>query len=388
MLSLVLCSRNDRYQGNALWRLSTALNYVAARATEMDRARDVEMIVVDWGSDRPLHRDVQLSPAASGMTSFLWISPDLSSTLQKDSPFAEVLALNAGIRRARGEYIGRIDQDTLVGGGFLSWFFDRYSAGATNVPRDAILLSNRRSIPYRFAAQCPSFRAVERFIERSIDLPLAWPQPEHHYYRSPIGLLVLHRDLWHLCHGYDESMIYFNYMEWDLVLRLQERFQFFNLGRLVDHDFFHLDHEHPLSRWGVSGRRRKMNPARDEIDNPPPTFAPSSVDWGMHSNAALTLVRAEPAREWAKAGGSGRGASSAGDLLVRALTWGGMRADEGALLFFRIVMALPRFVLRRLPAGAQARALAARAAVEKHPLYRWPGILLTLGHTDATTPAE
>lgn len=361
-LSLVLCARNDSYQGNAVWRLNTALNFVADRAEASGHASALEVLVVDWGSDSPLSETVKISPVASGVTSFLWVPPDTARALQRDSPFAEVLALNAGIRRARGEYVGRIDQDTLVGGRFLGWFFEEFAARRSGIPTDAILLSNRRSIPYRFAAQCPSFSAVQRFVERSgPSLSLSWIQPDHLYYRSPIGLLLMHRELWHASQGYDETMIYFNYMEWDLVLRLKTRFPFVNLGRLVDHDFFHLDHEHPFGRWAPGRKVRKMNPERDEVVNVPPAFAPNGPDWGLATDPTLASADAHPSRDWRSAGGSRAGESR----LSYAALWTRYKVRKGldaAVLF--------------LPAPVKRRFMEARSAVEQEALHRWPGLLL------------
>ena len=112
--------------GNSRWRLTTALNYVAQNVEEFGREGDVEILVADWGSEIPLREVLQLSPAAARIVSFIVIPPEIAHPLQKDSPFAEVLALNAAARRARGEYIGRVDQDTLVGKRFLEVFFELY----------------------------------------------------------------------------------------------------------------------------------------------------------------------------------------------------------------------------------------------------------------------
>src|SRR5437867_6244589 len=91
-LSLILCSRNDQYMGNSRWRLETSLNYVAERVHESGRERDVEILVADWVSEIPLQEVLQLSPAAARIVSFILIPPEIARPLQKDSPFAEVLA--------------------------------------------------------------------------------------------------------------------------------------------------------------------------------------------------------------------------------------------------------------------------------------------------------
>src|SRR5262245_26804950 len=112
-LSLILCSRNDNYMGDSRWRLETTLNYVADQVKALGRTKDVEVLVVDWGSAIPLRDVLRLTPEATGIVSFIWIPPEIARPLQKDSPFPEVLALNAAARRAKGTFVGRIDQDTL-----------------------------------------------------------------------------------------------------------------------------------------------------------------------------------------------------------------------------------------------------------------------------------
>jgi hypothetical protein len=281
VLSLILCSRNDQYQGNSLWRLQTGLNYTARSVHRLGREEDVEVIVADWGSETPLRDVLELTPAAARIVSFMLIPPEIARVEQKDSPFPEVLALNAAARRARGDYIGRIDQDTLVGEHFLQRFFWLCEKQRLLVPMEsAMFLSNRRRIPVRFAARCPSFWAVDRFIRWfGRFLPLMDPLPPHLWYQMYVGIWLLHRNLWYECGGYDERFIYMDWQEVDMILRLTPRYTLINLGELTDHDMYHLDHGPPRVAWSAS-RNRKTNPVRD-LDNRPEQIYPNSEDWGL-----------------------------------------------------------------------------------------------------------
>jgi hypothetical protein len=135
--------------GNSRWRLQTTLNYVAEHVQSLGREKEVEILVADWGSEVPLQEVLQLTPSAAKITSFVLIPSDIARQLQKDSPFAEVLALNAAARRARGAYIGRIDQDTLAGRRFLEVFFELHGGQRKlEIPLDrALLFSNVRMVP-------------------------------------------------------------------------------------------------------------------------------------------------------------------------------------------------------------------------------------------------
>lgn len=266
--------------GNSRWRLQTTLNYVAQRVHELDREEDVEVLVADWGSDTPLREVVELSPAAARMVSFILIPPGIARDLQQDSPFPEVLALNAAARRAGGEYIGRIDQDTLVGKRFLQYFFELYEGRQQlDVPlTSALLFANQRMVPYRFTVRCPSLWAVDKYINcfgRFLKTQLTSGTP---FYLYSVGIWLVHRDLWNECGGYDERMIYMNDMEVNMITRLMKNYTVVNMGKLVDYSFYHLEHYHPLVPRR-SSTHRMINPAPPFAE--PDAINPNGIVWGL-----------------------------------------------------------------------------------------------------------
>ncbi len=282
LLSLVLCSRNDQFQGDSLWRLETTLNHAARQAADLGRLDDVEVIVADWGSEEPLRDAVRLSEEAARIVRFLTVPVALAREKQRDSRFAEVFAINAAARRSRGEYIGRIDQDTLIGRHFLEWFFRAVEEGEPAFPLEAsVMISNRRRIPYHFAVRTPSFPVVERYLSWfDRRLPTMALTMSDNYWECYIGIVLFHRRLWEESGGYDESFIYYSYMEFDLFLRLCMRYQGVDLGAIVGNDFHHLDHMPAWLTWQVT--RRQENIIRTP-EAPPPEFCPAGPDWGLSS---------------------------------------------------------------------------------------------------------
>ncbi len=285
ILSLIACSRNDHYMGNSRWRLQTALNYVAQSVQEVGREGDVEVLVTDWGSEVPLHMVLHLTPAAERLVTFIIVPPALAKELQGDSTFSEVIALNAVARHAKGQYVGRIDQDTLVGTRFIRTFFDLYEGKQKlDVPlKSALMLSNRRQIPYRFASRSPSFWEVDRLIRwfgRFLGGEM-YHLPSRLFIRSYVGIWLVHRNVWFECGGYDERMKYYNWMEVDMILRLKQRmYTLVDFGKVVDYDLYHLEHNPPLPDQSFYANR-KVNP-RIDFENPPHLdFHPNSEDWGL-----------------------------------------------------------------------------------------------------------
>ncbi|MDP3920894.1 MAG: hypothetical protein Q8R76_08835 [Candidatus Omnitrophota bacterium] len=264
--------------GKPRWRLQTALNYLARNVEALGLEGRVDVIVSDWASEVPLRKEAELGSAARRMVRFLEVSPELAASVQKDSPFPEVLALNAVVRRASGDYIGRIDQDTLVGRAFLKRFFD-FVDGNTPFgvnPEACFLFALRRMMPYEFAVRCGAFTDVVTFLNC---FKGQLPVEEFNYnpwFNAPTGIMVLHRDLWAECGGYDERFIYWGWMETDLGYRLEEKYPLVNLSGITGVDFYHLEHVKP-SLTARTARKKNY----DIFGDKSASFHPNGPDWGL-----------------------------------------------------------------------------------------------------------
>ena len=270
--------------GNARWRLETVLNCTSETLEKIGRLGDVEIIVADWGSDVPLAGVLRLSESARRCVRFLHVPPSLAIERQKDSAFPEVLALNAAYRRSSGTYVGRIDNDTIAGASFFKRFFDLL--GRVDEfdfdPAYAFMFVHRRCVPVQFARVSPSMRAVRWLIGGFAPLlPVERINKPNHFFQSPVGIMLLHRDMWNECGAYDESLLYWGWMECDLAFRLKRRYPVIDLGEHIGRSFFHLEHYDPKAERTVS---RKCNPRRQ--DN---VFHPNGQKWGL-ADVALELM--------------------------------------------------------------------------------------------------
>jgi hypothetical protein len=389
VLSLILCSRNDDYQRGAMWRLQTGLNLTARTVHALGLQDSVEILLTDWGGDEPIRDALRLTPEAAALLSIIEVPRSVAEKYQRDAPFSEVHALNAAARRARGEYIGRIDQDTILGRGFFERFFELVEEGKVGeVPLEsAAMLSNRRGVPFRFASRRPPPMAVERFLRAfGRRIPQSMPLPEERYYQSYVGIWLIHRDLWFEIGGYDESFIYINWMEADMILRLEPKVPFVNLGRVVDHQIFHLNHVHPFSGWGAKGRVRRENPVRDH-EHMPPDMRPNSADWGLaNEDLAVCKYSMKPGEEAdARASFESGGWGSFG---VHTTLFGTrVLLDRAALALIWMLMAGPRLALRMAP-GLREPWAAYRDAVRGHSLSEWPRRMLELRRGRRAEPAS
>lgn len=273
--------------GNSRWRLETTLDYLGAQAASLGYGPDaIEVIVTDWGSDVPLHEVVTLTPEAHRLTRFLHVPPGLARARQGASPFPEVLALNAAARRATGDFIGRIDQDTLVGRRFLAW-----CVGGAPDPA-ALYFANRRDLPYRLTAASPALGTVVRFVdERGGRMPVHRQNPYtgHLYWTSAVGIWLAARHLWHEAGGYDERLTFYNWMETDMIHRLRPDRPIVDLGAATDWDFYHLEHYHPVAA-AFTRPHRVVNPPVD-LGVPAGRTNPTGPGWGL-ADQSLPAQRA------------------------------------------------------------------------------------------------
>ena len=365
ILSLILCSRNDEYMGNTRWRLETTLNYVADQVEASGRAKDVEVLIADWGSDIPLRDVLRLTPAAALIVSFMLIPPQIAGPLQKDSPFPEVLALNAAARRAKGIYIGRIDQDTLVGRRFLEIFFELYDGKRPlAIPLDRVLLySNRRAIPYWFAVRCPAHQHVAKFIRLLGQRCGLETLSNREFWTYFVGIWLIHRNLWTECGGYDERFIYYNWMEVEMILRLQQRYTLIDFGKIVDYDFYHLDHRNPRARLTRRDFGHPVNSFDLDRSAPPLPFHPNSEAWGL-ADFKLEVdsgLETSPPRE-----------SSSDNIVFAALV-----ADVGMQLMLDKIFSISRQIVSMSFMWTNRGKKAWAALHGEHPL-RWPRVLVEL----------
>ena len=293
LLSLILCSRNDSYMGNSRWRLETSINLALLNAKDANFLDKLEIVVSDWGSEIPLSEVLNLVPEAKDRVKFVHIPPDIAKVEQKDSKFPEVIALNAAARRASGEYIGRIDNDTIVGADF----FYKFEQLCENNPTDELDLADsflfveRKSVPFRISRLSLPLPQMRRFINLfknyfRVESATEWGKE---FWWSPVGIMMFHQEIWEATQGYDERLIYWGWMEGDLALRLEQKHKIVEFSKFVGHDFYHLEHYPSLTdyrnRNGPATPRKKNEPVFENLN-----YKENNEDWGLETYRSVNIL--------------------------------------------------------------------------------------------------
>ncbi len=262
-LTLILCSRNDNYAGDSVGRLNISLNHAGDILDQHGCLGSSEIIVSDWGSEVPLAETLRLNDPAAEIVRFNYIDRTITESLP--TVFSEVHALNSAARGSRGEFVGRIDQDILIGHRFVSWFFDG------GVSSNKAYFSCRRDMVKNQPLSTFENSPLWLEDERKPNWYRAW------FWRAAVGMFLIPRNIWWALGGYNEKNIQRGHMEQEFYFRLKSTLEVVDLGPVLDYDFYHLWHdlEEPVSR--KMNEYLKLPELRSQAED----LCPNGDDWGL-----------------------------------------------------------------------------------------------------------
>lgn len=226
LYSLVMFGRNDDYNPDFVYRMQTALNFNARALERVGRLADVEFVVVDWGSVAPLREALVLEEPAASATVFWELSTDLAAQVSGVVNGMHVTkAFNAGIKRARGKFIGTHGADILMMD--ASWrsllsALDNQCDGVLDLSRSCLLIP-RRQVPWSFVARQPSLEVWKRKL-LTCDKATTESEGSSPSTAGGMGITILQRDIWEEVKGLEEAFGGYGYSDIDLGFRVGRQY--------------------------------------------------------------------------------------------------------------------------------------------------------------------
>jgi hypothetical protein len=239
MISFVLVTRNDNYEGNPIERLKTSLrlNLKNLKKYFNDNFNDFEFLIGDWGSDDPITKEM-LNVEEYSNVRIVYFSKEITTMF--NTPFNEVHSLNYLIRNSKNSYVARLDQDIIVGEKFFEYL--KHNGMVDN----KLYWSTRRELFDTFKD--------EDYTQNKLDFDGNNP----FFYQAAIGIIIADKNLWSEIKGYNENNIQRNHMEHDLYHRFIGRIgmsNLINLGAILESPFYHLYHTRVESSVRANNQR-------------------------------------------------------------------------------------------------------------------------------------
>ena len=286
LLSILIHGRNDSYMGNYSWRLSTTLNKTAQNICRLGSQRYTELILCDWGSREPLLGELAIDSQVKKMLRVVLVPPEVCRKYDLDSTYSAVHAYNTTARRAVGKYILFSDADNFTPFDTMRNLYDILHAGSANgiSLESTFFWGSRYEVPKQFHMSNPSIGEVDRYISEN------WQsfqdrRIDKNNFLGGAGAILMKKDIWFDCRGFDEKLIYWGWSDIDLHHRLVSRY---GMADLRDYNipFFHLAHYSSLdpAKQTQEMVHKKLNPM-----NMPTSFAPNDESWGL-KNELLPVI--------------------------------------------------------------------------------------------------
>jgi hypothetical protein len=267
-ISAVITSRNDNYGGHLSHRARICLTNFIERYDEV--------IYVDWNSKtNSLIEDIKLSLPQKNKLKHVLVTPyDVKqlNEIYESIDIVEVVGRNIGIRLSECDFIVSTNIDIIADKPDLK-----------SLDKDTLYTVPRRDV------QVSEFLNVNNDIEFGNSLILNqnnYPEKPDANRKEDIGdpwslviccgdYQVAHRDLWHKMRGFEESMIYRNFADTNLM----KKGSIYGKISKLKLPIFHLNHSgHGDGTGGVTISNDKSKYVQNF------THTENSEDWGFYKN--------------------------------------------------------------------------------------------------------
>jgi radical SAM superfamily enzyme YgiQ (UPF0313 family)/ADP-heptose:LPS heptosyltransferase/predicted O-methyltransferase YrrM/Flp pilus assembly protein TadD len=288
LLSIFTHGRNDSHMGNFLWRLSTQINKHARNIMTLDAQYEVELVLCDWGSEEPILGSLSLTDESKALLRVVEVPPAIGKKYDADSPYSMVHAANAAARRSSGKYIMYSDGDTYLPLESMRKLLNSLrqgSIGGLSLSHN-FFWASRYHIPRSFHETSPSIDEIDTYIGQNWKT-FGHDKVNQSKFSGTVTALLLERDMWEECRGFDERLIYWGWFDVDINYRLRTRYGFADLEDLGV-PFFHLDHYSSSEHRDIKMFNQE-NPRRVNPGDLPLSFASNGMDWGL-ANEPLSFI--------------------------------------------------------------------------------------------------
>lgn len=238
ILSIVITARNDDYNPFFLNRLRYNIENSFFQINRLNLPDFLDYIIVDWGSNNPIRKNINLSKLSSEKVNFLEVDNDLSKLngTKVNNFFHTTESYNVGIRRSTSKFISLGSHDVLFSSNSL---FNLYHILKNKNLSHYDISSNfltmpRYNLPYDLFYKPPDFLFLDKWIVGSKEL--------NYDVNSKIvggsqGGFLASKEYWTEMMGVNEIFKGYGYLDQDMHLRASMIGKCINGGKFNIHTY-------------------------------------------------------------------------------------------------------------------------------------------------------
>ena len=277
------------------YRISSTVEHYARSLKALGRTDQVEVVVVDWGSEIPLSKSLRLGPEACRISRFLYVPSNTIAATQGGRDYFNIArACNVALRHAKGKFLFVTNADPLMPRSGLEMFL-RVLSGEVDVPVDierTFMVVPRLQVPWQFIQREPSLEEWDRYLFfNEYTLPREPITPQSYLFGSSAGF-AFSRKMNDLVGGLNENQPGWGWNDMEFGFRAVQEGSYVYLSNLGV-QMFHM--EHPPGAGSRSER-----PILTNLIWPTQSRA-NPENWGLHREP-IEEQKAQAASAWAEDG--------------------------------------------------------------------------------------
>lgn len=290
LLSIIIHGRNDNYMGGFIWRIQTVLNKIIKNVNDCKCSEDIEIVVLDWGSDRnrKLKDAIIIDQHIIKNVRFLYVDPETVKSVSSGSNYSSSHAMNCAIRRSNGLFVLSCDSDVYWCADTMVILLDALKNGHFRADQkkhnlnSCFFWSARRHIPVSFNNTQPSIAQIDEHIENNCHL-YALDKPNQHNFEGAACALLGTKQMWFESKGLDEELVGWGYNDIQIHKRLLLRYTYG--GDMDDYGlkFYHL--EHYINRHVPGENLAQPNQHKWNGE-----FAVNNDNWGLRDQPVIEQI--------------------------------------------------------------------------------------------------
>ena len=287
LLTVMFNVRNDNYYDNNIERIQYCLNYNLQNIIQLKETRNVEFLIIDWGSKVPISKIISVYNKGKNLVNFINVNHKIAEANSRAyfNNFNPVKSNNIGFRRAVGNFILHAAHDQILT--YKNWQYLLIFLKENIKNSHKIYYIPRKIINNNFALTFPTFSELDRTLELSASSNLDFRAPS--FFVGGGYSALMKKNLFYKIRGQNESE---NPVNSAGDVDIHNRSMYYVDKEDLGHKGIFFYKLPPFNLDGTNQRKLLKESGIRKFPENPRSLNPNNKNWGM-SNYKFIKTKAQ-----------------------------------------------------------------------------------------------